>query len=74
MVIVLCDSGILKFVKYVSKNVKGDRWDFFVVYDVEELEDEDGEVGLFGVGVSDDDDEEEEEFNGFFDVEESELD
>ena len=27
MSIVLRDSGVLKFVKYVSRNAKGDRWD-----------------------------------------------
>lgn len=74
MVIVLRDSGTLKFVKYVSKNAKGDRWDLSAAYDVEEPEDEDGEAGPSGAGASDDDDEEEEEFNGFSDAEESESD
>jgi Rps23 Pro-64 3,4-dihydroxylase Tpa1-like proline 4-hydroxylase len=47
MSIVLRDSGVLKFVKYVSKTAKGDRWDICGVYGVKEEEegendDEDG--------------------------------
>ncbi|TGO12816.1 hypothetical protein BTUL_0082g00620 [Botrytis tulipae] len=49
MSIVLRDSGVLKFVKYVSKNAKGDRWDI---------------SGAFGVKDDEDDDEEEEEDSG----------
>ncbi|KAK0392659.1 hypothetical protein NLU13_2154 [Sarocladium strictum] len=73
MVIVLRDSGTLKFVKYVSKNAKGDRWDLSAAYDVEEPEEEedDGKAGPSGAGAEDDD---EEEFNGFSDHEESESD
>ncbi|OBT63624.1 hypothetical protein VE03_07301 [Pseudogymnoascus sp. 23342-1-I1] len=64
MSIVLRDQGVLRFVKYVSRNAGGDRWDV---------------SGLFGVGGDsddeDDDDEEdddeeegsEEEFEGFSD-------
>ncbi|KAI9825290.1 MAG: hypothetical protein M1832_001324 [Thelocarpon impressellum] len=40
--IVLRDQGVLKFVKYVSRAAKGDRWDF---------------TGEFGVTAMDDDDE-----------------
>ncbi|KAF7899031.1 uncharacterized protein EAF01_008244 [Botrytis porri] len=49
MSIVLRDSGVLKFVKYVSKNAKGDRWDI---------------SGAFGVKDDEDEDEEEEEDSG----------
>lgn len=46
--IVLRDSGTLKFVKYVSANAKGDRWDITGEIDVEfdeEDDDEDDEMG-----------------------------
>ncbi|KFZ12713.1 hypothetical protein V502_06950 [Pseudogymnoascus sp. VKM F-4520 (FW-2644)] len=49
MSIVLRDSGVLRFVKYVSRNAKGDRWDV---------------SGLFGVGDEEEDDEEDEEEDG----------
>jgi len=80
MSIVLRDSGVLRFVKYVSRKAKGDRWDvsatFVVKNDEDEDEDEDEE---------DDDGEkvqrreemessEEEEFHGFPDSDESESD
>lgn len=39
--IVLRDSGALKFVKYVSKRAKGDRWDISGLYEVDESEDND---------------------------------
>lgn len=61
MSIVLRDSGVLRFVKYVSRNAKGDRWDvsgLFGVGDEGEDEDEDGEEE----GESS-----EEEFEGFSD-------
>ncbi|KAL2212527.1 hypothetical protein CC79DRAFT_1286058, partial [Sarocladium strictum] len=67
MVIVLRDSGILRFVKYVSRNAKGDRWDLSAAYDVEEPQ-EDGEDGPSGAGPADE--ESEEEFQGFSDREE----
>ncbi|KAH8179896.1 oxoglutarate and iron-dependent oxygenase degradation c-term domain-containing protein [Sarocladium implicatum] len=71
MVIVLRDSGTLKFVKYVSKNAKGDRWDIAASFDVEEPEDDgDGAAGAAGADDEGDDDEEE-EFNGFSDAAES---
>ena len=54
--IVLRDKGTLRFVKYVSRNAPGDRWDVK------------GEIGCFGVGghddasvVDDDDDEDDED-------------
>ncbi|KAK5685458.1 putative component of NuA3 histone acetyltransferase complex [Elasticomyces elasticus] len=39
MSIVLRDQGTMRFVKYVSKAAKGDRWDFTGVYEVTEEED-----------------------------------
>lgn len=45
MSIVLRDSGVLKFVKYVSKNAKGDRWDVTGTYGVKNIEDEEEEGG-----------------------------
>ncbi|KAL3421218.1 pkhd-type hydroxylase tpa1 [Phlyctema vagabunda] len=79
MSIVLRDSGVLKFVKYVSGNAKGDRWDVGGSFGVQDLEDDDDD---------DDDDEEggakeeagslssseEEVFNGFPDSEDSDSD
>ena len=41
--IVLRDSGVLKFVKYVSRSAPGDRWDVVGVFGVESGEDEDEE-------------------------------
>ena len=44
MTIVTRDQGCLRFVKYVSKRAKGDRWDVAASFDVEELdEDKEGE-------------------------------
>ena len=76
MSIVLRDSGVLKFVKYVSKHAKGDRWDISGSFGVKETDDDD-----------DDDDEEEsqqntvtlessdeETFNGFPESEDSDSD
>lgn len=83
MVIVLRDSGTLKFVKYVSANAKGDRWDIAAAFDVEEQDDEeddeegaDGEASARGAAKDDgdDDDDESDEFNGFSDSGESESD
>jgi hypothetical protein len=71
MSIVLRDSGVLKFVKYISKNAMGDRWDvsgaFGVHLDEGEVEGEDEMVTL---GESSD----EEAFKGFPDSEESDSD
>jgi prolyl 3-hydroxylase /prolyl 3,4-dihydroxylase len=41
MTIVVRDSGTLRFVKYVSRKAKGDRWDISATFDIEE----DDEVG-----------------------------
>ncbi|KAH7035116.1 Oxoglutarate and iron-dependent oxygenase degradation C-term-domain-containing protein [Microdochium trichocladiopsis] len=51
MTIVLRDSGILKFVKYVSRSAPGDRWDVSGTFEVAETDSDDEE---------DDDDEDEE--------------
>lgn len=79
LTIVLRDSGTLRFVKYVSRKAKGDRWDVSATFDIEEQDDdddddddddnEDGEGGkgnrpANGVSL---DDESEEEFQGFSD-------
>jgi Rps23 Pro-64 3,4-dihydroxylase Tpa1-like proline 4-hydroxylase len=70
MSIVLRDSGVLKFVKYVSKNAKGDRWDINGAFGVKEIEQDDKEreemIAL--------EDSEEEVFNGFPDSDDSDSD
>ncbi|KAH7397936.1 Oxoglutarate and iron-dependent oxygenase degradation C-term-domain-containing protein [Cadophora sp. MPI-SDFR-AT-0126] len=69
--IVLRDSGVLKFVKYVSKNAKGDRWDINASFGVkiEEIEGE-GEEEMIPLEESD----EEEVFKGFPDSDDSDSD
>ncbi|KFZ18974.1 hypothetical protein V501_00876 [Pseudogymnoascus sp. VKM F-4519 (FW-2642)] len=57
MSIVLRDEGVLRFVKYVSRNAQGDRWDV---------------VGLFGVGGDEEDEEGDGEDEGEDDGEEEE--
>jgi prolyl 3-hydroxylase /prolyl 3,4-dihydroxylase len=77
MSIVLRDSGVLKFVKYVSKNAKGDRWDVSGAFGVKELDDddeEDGEDAAGGEQIIALEDSEEEPFNGFPDSEDSDSD
>ncbi|KAJ8071300.1 hypothetical protein OCU04_001635 [Sclerotinia nivalis] len=73
MSIVLRDSGVLKFVKYVSKNAKGDRWDISGAFGVKEEEDEGEEDGegksSQETQVSLEDSDEEGTFNGFPDSE-----
>lgn len=71
MSIVLRDSGVLKFVKYVSRNAKGDRWDISGAFGVKELEqgDEEGEEEILALESS-----EEEVFNGFPDSDDSDSD
>ncbi|RKF80230.1 Prolyl 3,4-dihydroxylase TPA1 [Golovinomyces cichoracearum] len=73
--IVLRDRGVLKFMKYVSRNAKGDRWDISGTFGVavedsnedSENEDEDGDTkSLSEVSVSGDED-----FNGFPDSDEN---
>ncbi|KXJ95498.1 Oxoglutarate and iron-dependent oxygenase degradation C-term-domain-containing protein [Microdochium bolleyi] len=56
MTIVLRDSGILKFVKYVSRKAPGDRWDVAGTFEVEEQDEDDDEDDE---DESDDEDEEE---------------
>ncbi|CZS89074.1 related to component of NuA3 histone acetyltransferase complex [Rhynchosporium graminicola] len=69
MSIVLRDSGVLKFVKYVSKNAKGDRWDVNASFGVK-IEDIEGEEEMVPLEESD----EEETFKGFPDSDDSDSD
>ncbi|KAF4454994.1 hypothetical protein F53441_2555 [Fusarium austroafricanum] len=69
MTIVMRDSGALKFVKYVSKSAKGDRWDISGCFEIEEEDDDDYDEDA-GEGAAPDDDDEE-EFQGFSDAVES---
>lgn len=66
--IVLRDSGTLRFVKYVSRKAKGDRWDISATFDIEEGESDEEDEGESegGTGVPPEDDSEE-EFQGFSD-------
>lgn len=73
MSIVLRDSGVLKFVKYVSKNANGDRWDISAAYGVKEIDDAEEGEGLEEM-VALESSEEEEVFNGFLDSEDSDSD
>jgi len=41
LTLVLRDTGVMKFVKYVSASAKGDRWDVIANFSVKEDEDED---------------------------------
>lgn len=71
--IVLRDNGVLKFVKYVSKKAKGDRWDVTGTYEVaDDDEDEDDEEG--GARGDAQEEDSEEEFQGFSDRDDSESD
>lgn len=79
LTIVLRDSGTLRFVKYVSRKAKGDRWDVSATYDIEETEDDDDGDEDEDEEMQDEngvnlDDESEEEFQGFSDREDSESD
>lgn len=40
--IVLRDKGTMRFVKYVSRMAKGDRWDVIGEFEIEEIEDDEG--------------------------------
>jgi len=71
MSIVLRDSGVLKFVKYVSKNAKGDRWDISGAFGVKETDEEEDDDEQAPIPL---DDSEEEVFNGFPDSEDSDSD
>ncbi|RSM12960.1 hypothetical protein CDV31_006061 [Fusarium ambrosium] len=64
MTIVLRDSGALKFIKYISKSAKGDRWDISGAFEIEEQDDSDDEMADAGEGPAPDE-ESEEEFQGF---------
>ncbi|KAI9730158.1 MAG: hypothetical protein M1818_008252 [Claussenomyces sp. TS43310] len=88
MSIVLRDSGTLKFVKYVSQNAKGDRWDVAATYGVKESEILDDDVEKAGANENGDAAEtsagstqvslessgDEEEFAGFPDTDDSDSD
>ncbi|KAK4170394.1 putative PKHD-type hydroxylase [Cladorrhinum sp. PSN259] len=74
MSIVLRDSGTLRFVKYVSKSAKGDRWDVSAMFDIEEQDEAPEEDGGEGSGAGVLDDSEEEEFKGFSPSEDSDSD
>jgi Rps23 Pro-64 3,4-dihydroxylase Tpa1-like proline 4-hydroxylase len=63
MSLVLRDSGALRFVKYVSRRAKGDRWDVCATFEVEEEEEEDEKEGEEEVDLLADDTEE--EWKGF---------
>lgn len=60
--IVLRDAGVLKFVKYVSRNAKGDRWDVQAAFGVKDDGDDDEEGDEEG---QEQESSEEEVFNGF---------
>ncbi|KAF2754095.1 hypothetical protein EJ05DRAFT_541231 [Pseudovirgaria hyperparasitica] len=68
MSLVLRDRGVLRFVKYVSKAAKGDRWDVLGEWGVdeeeEEVEAEDGDVDGGSDGVQEGEDEEGEDEDG----------
>ncbi|EPQ67649.1 Bgt-2456 [Blumeria graminis f. sp. tritici] len=71
MSIVLRDSGVLKFVKYVSNNARGDRWDIvgaFELIDKGESISEDDELSPER-SVLPENSSDEEEFEGFSDSE-----
>ncbi|RDL38564.1 Uncharacterized protein BP5553_02904 [Venustampulla echinocandica] len=74
MSIVLRDSGVLKFVKYVSKCAQGDRWDVSGAFGVKELDEEDDEEGGDEEQTVSLESSEEEVFNGFPDSEDSDSD
>ncbi|KAF4624651.1 hypothetical protein G7Y89_g13519 [Cudoniella acicularis] len=69
MSIVLRDSGVMKFVKYVSMNAKGDRWDISGAFGVKPLEGDDEDEQTVSLESSD-----EEVFNGFPESEDSDSD
>lgn len=65
--IVLRDSGVLKFVKYVSQSAKGDRWDIVGEWGVaDDSEGEEGDVEELEEGSEDEGGgvDEEEEWKG----------
>lgn len=73
MTIILRDSGTLKFIKYVSRQAPGDRWDISSTFEIEEQNDDlDDEHEQDGNGEAAD--ESEEEFEGFSDSNDSDSD
>jgi Rps23 Pro-64 3,4-dihydroxylase Tpa1-like proline 4-hydroxylase len=86
LTIVMRDSGALRFVKYVSRRARGDRWDISATYGVEDQEEREGtgpevegdsqdqdttqESGLTGPPLG----ESEDEFKGFSDSYDSDSD
>lgn len=73
MSIVLRDSGVLKFVKYVSRSAKGDRWDVSGSFGVV-LDEDDGEGEEEEEMVTLEESSEEEAFKGFPDSDDSDSD
>lgn len=73
MSIVLRDKGVMKFVKYVSRNAPGDRWDISGAYGVRDMEHEesinDSEGEYDANTLKPHESRHEEEFNGFSDSE-----
>ncbi|GAW14574.1 hypothetical protein ANO14919_039770 [Xylariales sp. No.14919] len=76
MTLVLRDSGALRFVKYVSRRAKGDRWDISGTIEVEEEDEEEDEGGGEGGDGYIDPlaDDTEEEWKGFSPSEDSDSD
>ncbi|KAI1172826.1 Oxoglutarate and iron-dependent oxygenase degradation C-term-domain-containing protein [Nemania sp. FL0916] len=77
MTLVLRDSGALRFVKYVSRRAKGDRWDISGTFEVEEEEEDDDEETEREEGETYIDplaDDTEEEWKGFSPSEDSDSD
>ncbi|KAI2635477.1 Oxoglutarate and iron-dependent oxygenase degradation C-term-domain-containing protein [Xylaria nigripes] len=80
MSLVLRDSGALRFVKYVSRQAKGDRWDICGTFEVEEEDDDEEEGEGEGQETSKDGevdvlaDDTEEEWKGFSPSEDSDSD
>ncbi|KAI1422687.1 Oxoglutarate and iron-dependent oxygenase degradation C-term-domain-containing protein [Xylaria sp. FL1777] len=71
MSLVLRDSGALRFVKYVSRRAKGDRWDISGTLEVEEEEDDEDDEDMYIDPLADDT---EEEWKGFSPSEDSDSD
>ncbi|KAJ9137906.1 Oxygenase-like protein [Pleurostoma richardsiae] len=73
LTIVLRDNGVLRFVKYVSRSAKGDRWDISANFEIEEQE-EDSDDDSEGDNANPRLEDSEEEFKGFSDTEDSDSD
>ncbi|TPX15616.1 uncharacterized protein E0L32_004314 [Thyridium curvatum] len=72
MTIVMRDSGALRFVKYVSRKAKGDRWDVSATFEIEDRDNEDDEEDDPNADIVESS--EEEEFRGFSPSEDSDSD